>query len=470
MDKEQKKRITSNITFLKERLGYLDPILERLVEKNVISVEQRDRVEKVNPPTPHRKFNEFIQLLLNSHEPHAFNIFIEVLEDERFFNIVEKLQKDISTRTVRAKSSYTREEGMGISNVSVQSRPPTSHSTPQARRQPPFNRAKTQVNPGTVDFESEEHIIMSPMGDYGAAGCFDSYCTSPNIPEKAGSASYADKVTSAIGTMFAEFSGKLTNDLLDGFDRRRHEEKVDLEIRMEKKIDSTIDQKLDEKLRNFQSGWEKEKNDMIERNESALNQLQETIDNMRAQSEAYMELKQKYDQLQQTHSQMRDKENERWQRLTAINKENTGLKNEGEVLRTELMMVRERVDDLEADNRALKDNEVQDQHRINQLLAEKEDIILELERAEREKIDLRNRVDSMAREIEKLMYQQNERALKDDRAYQEALKKQNERLDELYKVVQTLTERERQSKSLFIGGNSLGKAQRQSAQLSRQIR
>ena len=49
---------------------------------------------------------------------------------------------------------------MGISNVSVQSRPPTSHSTPQARRQPPFNRAKTQVNPGTVDFESEEHIIM----------------------------------------------------------------------------------------------------------------------------------------------------------------------------------------------------------------------------------------------------------------------------------------------------------------------
>lgn len=94
MDKEQKKRITSNITFLKERLGYLDPILERLVDKNVITVEQKDRVEKVSPPTPHRKFNEFIQLLLNSHDPNSFNIFIEVLEDERFFNIVEKLQKD----------------------------------------------------------------------------------------------------------------------------------------------------------------------------------------------------------------------------------------------------------------------------------------------------------------------------------------------------------------------------------------
>ena len=82
------------------------------------------------------------------------------------------------------------------------------------------------------------------MGDYGAAGGFDSYCTSPNIPDRASSAAYADKVTSAIGSMFAEFSGKLTNDLLDGFDRRRHEERLELEIRMERKIDDTIDKKI----------------------------------------------------------------------------------------------------------------------------------------------------------------------------------------------------------------------------------
>lgn len=307
------------------------------------------------------------------------------------------------------------------------------------------------------------------MGDYGASG-FDSYCPSPNLPERTGSANYADKVTSAIGSMFADFSGKLTNDLLDGFDRRRHEERLDLECRMERKIDDVIEQKLEQKINKFQTEWEREKTEIITKNEHALNQLQDTIENMKAQSDAYMELKTKYDQLQTTHSQMRDKENERWQRLTALNKENSGLKNEGEVLRTELMMVRERVEELEADNRALKDNEVQDQHRINQLLAEKEDIMIELDRAEREKIDLKNRVDTMAREIEKLMYQQNERAMKDDRAYQEALKKQNERLDELYKVVQALTERERQSKSLFIGGNSLSKTQRQSAQINRQNR
>lgn len=94
MDSEQRKRITSNITFLKERLGYMDPILDRLVEKNVLTMEQRERIEKVQPPTPHKKFNEFIQFLLASPDPGTFPSFIASLEDERYFNIVERLQKD----------------------------------------------------------------------------------------------------------------------------------------------------------------------------------------------------------------------------------------------------------------------------------------------------------------------------------------------------------------------------------------
>ena len=94
MDSEQRKRITSNITFLKERLGYLDPILDRLVEKNVLTMEQRERIEKVQPPTPHKKFNEFIQFLLASPDPGTFPSFIASLEEERYFNIVERLQKD----------------------------------------------------------------------------------------------------------------------------------------------------------------------------------------------------------------------------------------------------------------------------------------------------------------------------------------------------------------------------------------
>ena len=94
MDKEQRKRITSNITFLKERLGYLDPILDNLVTKDVLSPEQRERIDKVKPPTSHKRFNEFIQFLLASPDPTTFNSFITALEEERYFNIVEKLQKD----------------------------------------------------------------------------------------------------------------------------------------------------------------------------------------------------------------------------------------------------------------------------------------------------------------------------------------------------------------------------------------
>ena len=94
MDKEQKKRITSNITFLKERLAYLDPIIDRLVDKGIFTYEQKERIDKVTPPTPHKRFNEFIQMLLSSLEPNCFQSFIQCLEEERYYNIVEKLCKD----------------------------------------------------------------------------------------------------------------------------------------------------------------------------------------------------------------------------------------------------------------------------------------------------------------------------------------------------------------------------------------
>jgi len=269
-----------------------------------------------------------------------------------------------------------------------------------------------------------------------------------------------DRMTSAIGQMFAEFSGKVTNDLLDGFERRRHEERMEIEISMERKVADEVEKKMDEKLNMFRADWESQKHKLIERNEQALFSLQDSVDQLRNQTEAYSQLKQKYDQLQHTHGQMREKENERWQRLSVVNKENSQLKNELDGANDELTGLREHVDELESDNRALHDNEIQDSHKISQLVAEKEDLILELERTEREKVDLKMRVDSLSREIERLLNQQQDRANKDDKAYQEALKKQNERLDELYKVVQALTERERQSKTLFIGGNAVQKSAR----------
>ena len=93
MDSEQRKRITSNITFLKERLGYLDPILDRLVEKNVLTMEQRERIEKVQPPTPHKKFNEFIQFLLASPHLGTFPSHINHILSKMKFDSTKKTHK-----------------------------------------------------------------------------------------------------------------------------------------------------------------------------------------------------------------------------------------------------------------------------------------------------------------------------------------------------------------------------------------
>lgn len=101
--------------------------------------------------------------------------------------------------------------------------------------------------------------------------------------------------------------------------------------------------------------------------------------------------------------QMCEKENERWQKLLMFNKDNNILKNEGEVLRGQIIEFRDCVQELESDNWVFKDNEIQDQCKINQLVVDKEDLLLELERIEWEKMDLKMRVDFFLCEIEKFL-------------------------------------------------------------------
>lgn len=95
MNREQKKRITQNITCLKERLIDLDPILDVLIERDVLTMEHRNRIEQISCPTAQRKFNEFVSVLLASPNPAAYHVFIEALQTERHFFVVEKLQNTI---------------------------------------------------------------------------------------------------------------------------------------------------------------------------------------------------------------------------------------------------------------------------------------------------------------------------------------------------------------------------------------
>lgn len=95
MNREQKKRITQNITNLKERLIDLDPIIDILIERDVLTLEHRARIESITHPTPQRRFNEFIQLLLGSPEPLAYNVFIEALTIERQHYVVNRLKNTV---------------------------------------------------------------------------------------------------------------------------------------------------------------------------------------------------------------------------------------------------------------------------------------------------------------------------------------------------------------------------------------
>lgn len=106
MNREQRKRITQNITNLKERLVDLDPIIDRLIEKDVFSLEHREKIEHVSPATPQKKFNEFVQLLLASPEPNTYFVFLEALTEERHHYMAERLQNTVISGKSCTACSY----------------------------------------------------------------------------------------------------------------------------------------------------------------------------------------------------------------------------------------------------------------------------------------------------------------------------------------------------------------------------
>ena len=73
----------------------LDPIIDRLIEKDVFTLEHRERIDHVSPATPQKKFNEFIQLLLASPEPNTYFVFLEALTEERHHYMAERLQNTV---------------------------------------------------------------------------------------------------------------------------------------------------------------------------------------------------------------------------------------------------------------------------------------------------------------------------------------------------------------------------------------
>ncbi|KAK3101220.1 hypothetical protein FSP39_001858 [Pinctada imbricata] len=112
MNREQRKRITQNLTNLKERLVDLDPIIDKLIENDVFTLSDRSRIEQVTPCTTQRKFNEFVQLLLASPEPSCYQVFLDALTEERHHYMVERLQ-NTSRRNFDASGAASGAYGYG---------------------------------------------------------------------------------------------------------------------------------------------------------------------------------------------------------------------------------------------------------------------------------------------------------------------------------------------------------------------
>lgn len=325
--------------------------------------------------------------------------------------------------------------------------PPPPPSQPQALsenttmshppRHPPAHREISNLSDTRrVTFNT----VNQPVVPYHET--IDSRCDSPTPM-------LADQMTSAFGQIFADFSSKLTNDLLDGFERRRHEDRMELELKMEQMIRKHVDERIDDKLKVFRSEWEEEKKKILKRNEHSMTILQGIVDQLNCTNDAYSILKEKYDQIKQNHGVMRKKENERWQKLVTANKERTQLKSENEKLKTGTDGIKEKMFEMKKENKELMDKERQNQYLANQLNIDKENILMELERSEREKRDLKRRIDNLSSEIDKLISDEHNNEASEDKLYLDTLRKQNERLEELQKVVQTLTERDKQAKNIL---------------------
>nr|XP_022296416.1 rootletin-like [Crassostrea virginica] len=399
MNREQRKRITQNITNLKERLVDLDPIIDRLIEKDVFTLEHRERIDHVSPATPQKKFNEFIQLLLASPEPNTYFVFLEALTEERHHYMAERLQNTVisGTSPVRHSSSYSRE------------------------------RARSRVTSAMSNRAYDHSGASGPVGmGYGGA---------PGM----------EQIMSRILT---EFGGKLNTSISSSIQKMRMEDKHEMEKRM------------DEKLASFKKEWDGEKSSLLKMNESAISNLQASVEKLRRSNDEYNRLSEKYDKLKEMQKEMRERENDRWQRLSQANVERAQLRVTNEDLKTQVQQLQEKVATLECENTRLKEKDCQSMIDLEHLAIENKTLMQELEEKDKERLELKKEVEMAYSRISDVVKFQREKSELDDVTYKSALEKQSEKLNEIFEVVNSLNSKERprvSSRGLYIGGNGITK-------------
>jgi hypothetical protein len=102
LSKENEAKIMKNYSNIVNQLS-LNRILDELISKNVISLDDRERIMSNSNPTPSDKNREFITILIRGSEK-GFNEFIEELRKDSVYvtlaDQIEKTEVDIQEPTL----------------------------------------------------------------------------------------------------------------------------------------------------------------------------------------------------------------------------------------------------------------------------------------------------------------------------------------------------------------------------------
>lgn len=265
------------------------------------------------------------------------------------------------------------------------------------------------------------------------------------------SSAQAEQMATVMTRVLNDFGGKLAEELASTFEKNRRSDMIEMEKRME------------EKLQDFKLDWEHEKEDLLKRNEKAINGLRDSFERLRRSNDELHRLREKYDDLKQHQKEMREKENERWQRLATTNTQNVQLRERNELLESEIKNLEDKMAALKSQNNILRNREEQSRLELEHMTLTNKTMMDELAEKEKEIDELKSELKKACNEIQDMMSRQKDDTKKpEDDAYINVLEQQNEKLDEIFQAVNALGTKEKRLslKQLYVSGNPMQRNQR----------
>ncbi|XP_033745682.1 involucrin-like [Pecten maximus] len=404
MNQDDKSKIIQNLTYLKERLLDLDPIIDQLIENGVFRFDHRAQIEQISKPTPHRQFNEFIKLLTSSANREAYNTFIDALKNAGYIPIAQKLQKT-TPKEVKHSSFVV---------VLVRS----------------SSRLANRISSASTSVGRKSAPVHEPVVPVQVAA-----------PEDAGASSVSgarsDGCTDCSNTVKAvlEAFGKNQEQVLENIERQRREDIQQLEKQRQKDK-----QEYQQQVLHLFGKWQAEKHDIVKHTEASLEKLQEEIDVMRKVNVEYSFLKEQYDYLREKQQGMREKDNERRERLLQLTKEKEEAKRENQKLETKIEHLETKLQMSEDTREDLENKQYECTRNIERLESEKDDLLAQLREKEQENKSLRERVEEQYVQITDLLQKQREHDDRhEDPEFSQTVEQQMRKLDMIYGMMQTIS-------------------------------